>query len=205
MAEATPPKKKRGPYGHLFENLREYASRYGFPKSIFTSPFFHLSILLTILFAHEWLASRWWETVLSVLPNLLGFSLGGYAVIISLGDDGFRRLISSDDLGNSPYLILSASFLHFILVQITALTLALAAKALHFVPEPTDLSFTIIETLRLRPLLRLVAPAGDCVGFLLFVYAIAVAAATGLAVFRASRDFDRYIKTINELDPPGGK
>ena len=75
----------------------------------------------------------WQGTVIATLPSILGFSLGGYAILVGFGDAAFFSIICKKmaEEKYSLYMRVNASFLHFILVQCVALIYAVLAKALH--------------------------------------------------------------------------
>lgn|GEM_PF-6038039 len=56
----------------------------------------------------------------SVLPNLLGFGVSGYAIWIGWGDPEFRRRLAQLEMGPgvSAYAQVSATFAHFALMQV---------------------------------------------------------------------------------------
>lgn len=174
-----------------------YWAAYGGWSELFGSFYFRAAVLVTALTWGSWTARGWWDTVTAVLPNVLGFTLGGYAILLSFGDEKFRTLLAASkaeslDQGASgspsPYRQLSASFLHFIVIQSFALIAALIAKGLDTVDQ------------RIRPhlectslgLLRAFEFIASFVGYLLFVYALFAAIAASFFVFRLSNWFESF-------------
>jgi hypothetical protein len=84
------------------------------------SPYTRLAAILLVLTSHFWWTQDWWELPISILPNLIGFSLGGYAILLAFGDEKFRKLLVPERKATpSPgaptlYMTVSAIFLHFI-------------------------------------------------------------------------------------------
>ncbi|WP_449427208.1 hypothetical protein [Rhodanobacter umsongensis] len=143
--------------------------------------------------AHFWLTAPWWEQPLSILPNLLGFSLGGLAMLLSFGNEEFQKFISqkNDVTESDPtaFLEVSASFVHFMLLQLASLVISIAFKALDFyLPWPPALRM-IVDTLT-------VILSG--VGYLLFLYSITAMVAAVFAVFRMTSWFEMF------QNPPDG-
>ena len=66
------------------EVFASYWSKYGGFKSLLLSPYFQTAILITLLTVGFWfgISTKWWERVISVIPNLLGFTLGGFAIFL---------------------------------------------------------------------------------------------------------------------------
>jgi hypothetical protein len=132
------------------------------------------------------LTEPWWETSLSVLPNVLGFTLAGFTIWLGFGDEGFRRRLSASPkaVGQpSAFMGVSASFVHFVVVQISALLAAVWAKAMNFCLAPGHW---------LEPAMDWLASIGHAIGFLLFVYALTAALAATLGVFRAASWYDHH-------------
>ena len=121
-------------YSGVFAIVCRYWREYGGWKALVFSPYFHAAVGLTLLLAHYWQNEPWWDVALSVLPNIIGFALGGYAIWLGFGDEEFRHKISERPAegGASPYMQVSAAFAHFVIVQILALLGALIAKANSF-------------------------------------------------------------------------
>lgn len=113
--------------GRLFAR---YWSSYGGLADLISSPYLHTAMVLNILMYDVWLSPGWWNLPITVLPNLVGFTLGGYAILVAFGDDKFRALLASKEhnQNNSPFVVMSATFMHFILTQVLSLVTAIAGS-----------------------------------------------------------------------------
>jgi hypothetical protein len=157
------------------------------------SPYLHLAVLALALTFRFWTQEKWWEQVLGVVPNLLGFTLGGFAVFLGFGDDKFRRLLAEPDEESpsepSLYVKLCATFVHFILVQTLALGAAIWAKAWDYhVPWAAPIEQIIPWT----------KIAAGCVGYGLFLYAVTSVIAATLHVFRIAIFYEDHQRTGKE-------
>jgi hypothetical protein len=81
---------------------------------------------------------QWWSDrlaaplVLSVVPNLLGFSIGAMAVVLAFPTTTVFKIITEGGREDSYYLDLVTKFVHFVFVQVSALIFALFASASSF-------------------------------------------------------------------------
>lgn len=171
------------PYKGFAEIISRYWRAYGGAPGVIFSPYAHLAILLTAILWPLWARGAWWETALTVVPSVLGFTLAGFTIWLGFGDERFQRLMASKRPGKStsPYIGVSAAFVHFIIVQFLAVIAAVVAKATAFDLEAGSY---------FRGLMDLVAPFGHFIGFLLFSYALMTALAATLGVFRVASMFE---------------
>lgn len=177
--------------------FRRYWSAYGKWEAVLYSPYFHLAIILTIVLAHSWLHQPWWKGAIGVLPTMVGFAIGAYAIVLGFGDDRFRDVIMARRNGKtSPYVTISASFAHFIVVQLAALLACLLADGLDFpLDESSGLGFYVKFVFgNVDFVHNWLAPAGYFLGFLLYMYAMTTSLATSMAIFR--------LTTLAEKDEP---
>ena len=174
--------------GGMFER---YWRAYGGFKALFTSGYFYISLVITILLFPHWLNGEWWKIVLSVMPNVLGFSLGGYAMLLAIGDDKFRNLISGpeDDGNPSPYMEVNSAFVHFILLQILSIFMALFADAYNF-----SLPAGCILVREYYEYLSVFLKLGAFLGYFVFIYALSSALCATFAILRVSSWYDHYSK-----------
>jgi hypothetical protein len=175
-----------------------YWRAYGGWKAVLTSPYLHAAILLTGLLGHLWFDAAWWTDAIASLPTMIGFAIGAYAIVLGFGDERFRTILTQRRNGKtSPYVTISASLAHFIVVQLVALFSALLAKSLDFYVCDNHilgaLFLTFVSSCDVAH--TWLSPIGNFIGFALFVYAIATALATAMAIFRLTTLIERE-------DPP---
>lgn len=177
-----------------------YWGAYGGRKALLRSPYLHGAAVVLVLTTPFWACNAWWEQVFAVVPNLLGFTLGGFAMFLGFGDEKFRALLAEHD-PNAPdkpslFVALCANFVHFILVQCLALGCALLAKAWSFrFPWPAWLE-TVVAVLNF---------IGSAIGYGLFLYAIASMLAATMYVFRIATWYEQHRRFVaDNEDVPGG-
>ena len=184
---------------HQYKGVKKlflrYWIAYGGLRAIITSPYFHASILITFISSGTWMSEVWAETPISVLPNIIGFSLGGYAIWLALGDDKFRAAISgkSSTGEDSPFIKVNATFVHFIALQILALIVALIAKSKPIDNSPLSLqSFLLNAAPWLNSFSNTIGSVGSFIGYMLFIYAILSALAAVMAIFKIAGWLDMH-------------
>ena len=175
-------------YKGVVSIFKVYWASYGGLGALLCSPYLHLAILLLALTFRSWSGwgcdasqcTQWWEQTISVLPNLLGFTLGGFAIFIGFGDEKFRALLAEDDENSSvnAYVALCSTFVHFILIQVLALIVAIVAKSWWFYTPLVD---------PVRSWLPLLNGVGGAIGYGLFLYAITSVLAATMHIFRIAK------------------
>lgn len=174
------------------EIYHQYWQAYGGCSALFKSPYLYFSIILLTATMPFWLYFHWWDQVISVIPNLLGFTLGGFAIFIGFGDEKFRALLAEpDNLDlSSLYVGLCATFVHFIVVQFLALVAAVIANA--WLPL-IDLHCTLgALTTGLTFIIGLI-------GYGLFLYAVTLMLASTMYVFRIGTWYEQYCKKQKQI------
>lgn len=188
-------------YYGFFSIIYKYWSIYGGIKAVVFSPYFHLSIAITYLMSGVWTQTGWWDHVLNIMPNILGFSLGGYAIWLAIGDEKFKSLIAGQDEDapeeSSPYMDISVAFVHFIFVQFAALTLALIALGSSIKWPFPDMTICFNDKVLLNT--HDVKLWASCFAFLIFIYAIMTALAATFQILRYSIWYDDF-QTENQDD-----
>jgi hypothetical protein len=187
-------------YGGVKDIFHTYWSAYGGLKALFTSPYFHLSFVITFLLFPLWTEAGWWADVITVLPNIIGFSLGGYAIWLAIGDEKFREIISGDEEDEkdgtySPYIQLNAAFVHFILVQFIALLTAFFAKAVYSFDYHPPLTIELFQNF-IIPIDKIYVGViffASFLGFFVFIYALMSAIAATFSILRYSTWYDEHI------------
>lgn len=172
-----------------------YWKSYGGIKSVLVSPYMHISLVLTLFSYGIWLENSWVEIPISVLPNVIGFSLGGYAIWLALGDDKFRISISGKTkLGDdSPFMKVNAAFIHFIVLQILALLFALISKAEPLNSSPLALQLWFLDlTPWMQEFYLGLTYIANFLGYFIFTYAILSALAATMAIYRIAGWLEIY-------------
>jgi hypothetical protein len=146
---------------------------------------FWVAVFIWAVSSPGWTTPEWWKDVISVLPNLLGFTLGGFAIFLGFGSDAFKEMISSEDEERAEYLSVSAAFLSFVGVQVAALLWALACSAT-WQPMPSWL-------LPAAPVFAYGKYLFWGAGYFLFVYGVVLTAVVALRVFRLSRWYNSFL------------
>ncbi len=164
-----------------------YWIAYGGFKALYSSAYLWLSIALTILLFPIWLYTKWWTDILSIIPGLLGFSLGGFAMWVAIGDDKFKSLIAGVESPEetSSFMEINATFTHFILVQIIAIIYATFCKA--YLPSHSQLDFIYSY---IGDALYVIGGGFYFIGYFFYIYALITALATVFALFRVSSWYD---------------
>lgn len=155
---------------------------------------FRFALGISLLCWPAWLESGWWENTISVLPSLLGFTLGGFAIFLGFGSDQFKELIAQENEAKSEYLSVSSAFLFIVSVQVIGLLYAIICEAL-YVPGPDWL-------VPLTSVLSKLNPLAWFVGFFLYVFGIVLSLRAAIRIFRVSRWYNSFLVS-NSRDQNG--
>jgi hypothetical protein len=63
-----------------------------------------------------------------VIPNLLGFTVGALAIVLAFSSADIFETLAQKGNPKSFFMTLTANLIHFMLIQVTALTLGIVAK-----------------------------------------------------------------------------
>jgi hypothetical protein len=163
-------KEENSPSKALLDSIKALWEVYGGHKVFLRSPYLWFSSILALLLLttanHKWI---WYEKALTIIPNLIGFSLGGYAVMLAFGDKQFLNILRGpgDDDEFSPYLKASASLAWFVVIQIITLLVSV-----------------VFDTLQVKSCFM------NYFGCWLFIYSIVLGLAATLNIFFLSKMYD---------------
>lgn len=121
-----------GEYRFFLNDISDYILYFGSLKDILYTPYFHFAVIVSVFVSILSPCNNEWSNIaLGVLPSILGFSVGGYAIIITFGDDEFRRFLANTKTqdGKSILLVINGAFIHFIASQTLAIFLAYIVKS----------------------------------------------------------------------------
>ncbi|MBF0192496.1 MAG: hypothetical protein HQL99_15360 [Magnetococcales bacterium] len=163
-------------YRGVGEVFGRFWKNYGGISAVLLSPYFHAAIIFTGALYPIWIAPGWHEIVKTVMPSMVSFSLGGFAIWLALGDQHFRSIICGceDENEQSIYMAVNSSFLHFIILQILSILVAIFAES--WLPDKAPMT--------------LAANAFSFLGFLVFSYALLSGVASAMAIYRVASWYD---------------
>lgn len=170
-------------YGGLKDSLLRYWRAYGGWRAFWTSPILHVSLILNIGCYAYWFDRSWQPLTLSLLPSILGFSLGTYALVFSLLTSKIKIALKElkTESGASFLDELNSLFMHFLVTQVVSIIFAILYSA--------TLIHDVIMMISGDPLfsesaITFLAPIGGAVGCLLLIYAVLSVATAALVVYR---------------------
>ncbi|MBF3381673.1 hypothetical protein [Burkholderia pseudomallei] len=164
-------------------------------KGTFKSFDFVLALIVCVLSYHFWWYEKWWEQVISVIPSVLGFTLGGFAIFLGFGSESFKKMLAEgENIDASPYISVSASFLNFTIFQIAALLMAFVANATHFDTPKLLLPY--------KGVIRWLDIGGSAIGYFVFLYSLMLALRAALRIFRLSRWYALFLSSQDNEPPP---
>lgn len=111
------------------DELRGYWRVYGGAKALIKSPIFWLAIVIDLFCLPLWADGKWSDITISVLPNLLGFSIGAMAVVLGFPSSPLFKVFIEGGRQDSYYIGLAAKFVHFIISQVFAILISIIGKA----------------------------------------------------------------------------
>ena len=170
---------------HMF---KFYWRAYGGIRGIFCSLYFYTALLICFLLYPTWSKVGWWSDPIGLLPNIIGFTLGGYAIFTAFGDEKFKSLIAgqNEDGKTSPFINANATFVHFILLQIIAVILAIIGKSWF-----SKLLFTSLDN---TPAFYIFS----FISYFIFTYALLSTIAATMAILRLAEWYDIFVKAQKE-------
>lgn len=188
-------------YKNSIEIFHYYWKVYGGWRAVLRSFYFHIALAITIACWTLWKDGGWWDHSLNLLPSLLGFSLGAFAILLAFGNENFQRIMAIRPKDNkAAYESVATGFTHFIIVQFSGIALAFLAKAWYV--EAPHWFWMIIESnkwiFEAYSMARLLFWG---LGFLLLSYSVTCGVAATMRMLRLTRLLVN-IETNNHKKPP---
>ncbi len=180
-----------------------YWEAYGGWKALRSSIYLKIALFITFICFQAWLSNKWMDDAITALPSLLGFSLGGYAVWLSIGDERLKKILfaNKDNTKPSAYMKVNAAFVHFIFLQIICLMYMYLLKY-----NSTGAILTFFEKgwifkNEFYLFKDIIINLFNALGFFLFVYSILSMLAAVFAIFRIARWTNRLNSSNNSNTP----
>ncbi len=185
--------------------VKMYWKAYGGFRAFWASIYFLIPLFITLLCSSHWLSNKdWMNDPLTILPSLLGFTLAGYAMWLSVGNEKLKILLSSkiDKEKNeySFFMQINSSFIHFVIFQIVALLYIYFLKynSLRFVLSKIEDYFILFNST--LALLDFSISLANAIGFFLFIYSIFTMLATVFGIYRISFWIDNQNRNIKKSE-----
>lgn len=157
----------------LKKRLMKHFQNYGGVRGIIYSPFFIAALPVALVGYNKWESLSWIKDVQSLIPSMLGFSLGTYAIIFSIVSKRVKAAMQAiTKKGVSHFDRANSTFLHFIFTQVICLIYSFAFESIDYLISKTDFDFRPISL----PL--------SAFGYFLLIYSILLMIASALAVYR---------------------
>lgn len=185
----------------VIEIISKYWREYGGINTFIKSPYLHVSITLTLLTIKFWLNNKWWEQTLSILPSILGFTLGGFAIFLGYGTESFRKLMAFRNpiTGKSPYLDVVVAFVHFSLFQMLAIFLSIIGGNLNaFESLDIEASYKEIGVLYLWLIIGFI-------GYGTFIYSLVLSFSVSFTLYRLATWYVQFETKEYEKDSQNKK
>jgi len=119
----------------LFESLKKdvklYFEIYGGKKALLYNSNVVIAFFLSLI-SYNLYTKDWYDLPIGMIPDVLGFTLGGYAILLSFGGEKFTRVLTIRIPGEkrpTPFMEFNGAFVHFIVVQVITLIYALVSKS----------------------------------------------------------------------------
>jgi len=112
------------------KEIARYWELYGGWRALAASPYAHLSVVFGIV--TQCRHSKAFDpaaATLSVIPNVLGFTVGALAIILAFSSSDFFTYLIDGGKEKSLFMKTVANFVHFIVVQIFSILLAILCSA----------------------------------------------------------------------------
>ncbi|ENW95995.1 hypothetical protein [Acinetobacter sp. NIPH 298] len=172
--------------------LKQYWTAYGGWRALLSSPYLWCAFLGTFFCYSFWTKEDFLILALSALPSLLGFSLGGYAVWLAIGDQRLKKMLSEHTQKQSAdtpsdFMKVNATFVHFIILQIISLVYLIFLKANSFSEIILFFKQFYVFSDCLIQFIKFLSIMFYGLGFFLFTYSILSMLAATFAVFKIAR------------------
>lgn len=161
-----------------------YWHNYGGWKELLKSCYFWAAVVIALVMFGAWSNNTWCDLSIGILPSMMGFSLGGYAILLAFGNDKFLGITAIAKTERcSAYEGLNATFTHFIFIQVLGLLYAL-----------------VLKSVSLKWAGNCVSTGLNGIGIFLMVYAILLGLASTMALLRFSKLYNCFLKKQSNSD-----
>jgi len=180
--------------------LQSYSKNFGGIRKIFVSIYFWFSVIFTLICAPFWISGNWWDTTISVLSILIGFTSAGLGTALAVMSDDFKKVLKENHVyepDKVPYLQLIAGLLHYILVCFIAIGVALFSKA-WIENTPAFLTNLAISSIEMTSCFMVTKSLLGAFGFLLFSYGIFSCLHCSILIYQLAKHDHEWVEKQKE-------
>lgn len=153
------------------------------------SPFFWTAAVVAAISYRAWVSGSWANSTLEIIPSLLGFSLGTYALLFSLMSNRLKIALRaiSNKRGISYLNEINSTFFYFISTQILVLLWAYLYQQTILYDFMALFGICDIES---NPWFYVPALVGGYFGTVGLLYSVLLVIASSLSIYRLARIVD---------------
>lgn len=178
--------KNTKPWRNQAGAIRKYWYVYGGKAALFRSPYLHIAVFIFIFgVVFGGISSKGAEIAVSVIPNILGFTIGAMAIVLSMSSTSpFVHLAEEGEI-KSFFMRIVAILVHFVIVQACALIFGIIGKT---VPSS-------------------IASVFDYLAYLFLIYAVTSAISVAVQLFLAAQALNASasIQSKDQDTPPNSR
>ena len=110
----------------------KYWNYFGGGRALLGSIYLWVAIGISLFLNYYAKDLLWVKPTLAILPNLLGFTVAAYAILVAFGDEEFKKIIVTypKRTQHSFFMTVNGTFCHFIITQSTTLVYAVVFEGL---------------------------------------------------------------------------
>jgi hypothetical protein len=114
--------------------IEVYWAIYGGWRALLSSIYLWIAVALTVICYPLWATEDdsvrvWAQIALDIVPSMLGFSLGGMAILLAISSPNLLLVIRDGGKVDSLFMKTVSAFFHFIILQTIAICIALVSKS----------------------------------------------------------------------------
>ncbi|MGY4398605.1 hypothetical protein ACVWZA_003813 [Sphingomonas sp. UYAg733] len=174
-------------YRALYNTIKTYWREYGGWYDWASSPFFHISLAISVANLLEVISINWRSLARESLPTILGFSLAAYTITFTLMGSTLHTALRSainEKRGISLHKMVNVTFFHVVFFQILALLFSIITSGDFIYRNLTTISFYRSSFIFLA---KFIVSLSNFVGCFLVVYAVCLLLSIAIAMLRLGR------------------
>lgn len=178
-----------GQYRAFSSRLLRYFRAFGGWRAILFSPIFNASIIVSLISYEAVVKYQWVQSVQSILPNLLGFSLGTYSVVFGIITPKLKTALKEvkNNDGITYFDEIGSTFFHYIFIQsITIIYSFVFSSNIFYEARMWLIDEDLLIYVWFICSVRIISLVLSFIGMTMLCYSILLVIAAALAVFRIS-------------------